>query len=47
MKSYLLGWWVYSFVDGSLPCSPSYVISSFMAAPVTNPTFLSWNNKTI
>jgi hypothetical protein len=42
MKPYLLGQGVYSFVDGSLLCPPTYVPSTDMALSSLNPSYLSW-----
>jgi hypothetical protein len=45
MKPYLLGQGVYSFVDGSLSCPPSHIISSSSVVHVPNPAFMSWKQQ--
>ena len=45
MKSFLLGQGVYSFVDGTSSCPPSYLISTATSLPSVNPSFLLWKQQ--
>ena len=45
MKLYLIGQGIFHFVDGSLLCSPSYVIVVDGYSLQTNPFFLRWKQK--
>jgi hypothetical protein len=45
MKPFLLGQGVFPFVDGSLPCPPSHVISVDTSLPTINASYLSWKQQ--
>jgi hypothetical protein len=45
MKPYLLGQGVYSYVDGSFPCSPAYIPFADMALSTINPSYISWKQQ--
>jgi hypothetical protein len=45
MKPFLLGQGVFPFVDGSLPCPPSHVISVDTSLPTVNASYLSWKQQ--
>ena len=45
MKPFLLGQDVYSFVDGTSPCSTSYLESAAASSPSINPAYLTWKQQ--
>jgi hypothetical protein len=46
MKPYLLGQGVFHFVDGSVPCPPSYIFDSSVGSSSTiSPSFLHWKQQ--
>jgi hypothetical protein len=46
MKPYLLGQCVFHFVDGSVPCPPSYIFDSSAGSSSTiGPSFLRWKQQ--
>jgi len=45
MKPFLLGQGVFPFVNGSLPCPPSHVISVDTSLPTVNASYLSWKQQ--
>jgi hypothetical protein len=45
MKPFLLGQGIFPFVDGSLPCPPSHLISVDTSLPTVNASYLSWKQQ--
>jgi hypothetical protein len=45
MKPFLFSQGVFPFVDGSLPCPPSHVISVDTSLPTINASYLSWKQQ--
>jgi len=45
MKPYLLGQWVFQFVDGSFLCLPPYVFAADGTSLQVNHSFFHWNSR--